>query len=302
MYCFLYSLLNDSSFFLSFPFFNVFNSIFFSHTGFFLFPLFFLFSFLCDTFTQSSTQFYPYDLPCISVCEASQRQYWHLLRLHVERLLTAMTMTTTTTTTPIHSLLQPQLLADNETLNTLTLKWPIITAEASTTEATTTTMLFSSLFLASRPFNIQYQYVLKASIPTAPSLPTTTITRNLTVNVTPDINRGQQPEIERRNEEEQQEQQQQHQQQLQKIESLQQQPDKQQHDNDNNGIDDGRLRVGEEEEEQQQQQWWNLADYNCNENFECDIMDGLMPYTTYRVRKREIYKGETEREREREKE
>ena len=121
-------------------------------------------------------------------------------------------------------------------------------------------------------------------MPTSP-LPTTTkaTTRNLTVNVASlDINRGQQPEMEGTEEEHQQ-------QQLQKIESLQQQPDnrmatlKQQHGNDNNGIDNGRQGVVEEEQ-QEQQQWWNLADYNCNENFECDIMDGLMPYTTYRVR------------------
>lgn len=29
--------------------------------------------------------------------------------------------------------------------------------------------------------------------------------------------------------------------------------------------------------------WSNLADYNCVENFNCDILDVLMPYTSYSV-------------------
>lgn len=165
------------------------------------------------TLFQSSSQFYPFDLPCISACEQSQRRYWHLQRVRIEQWLTA---------------LQPQLLHDNDAMNTLTLKWPI------------SLDLLPAQYLASRPFNIQYQYVMymdgakevEAAI----------------ANDTPD------------------ETQKQRQQQLQDGEHVTQ------NDHIVQDVDIAK-------------QWWNLADYNCNENFECDILDGLMPYTTYRVSK-----------------
>lgn len=231
---------------------------------------------LLFTLQQSSTQFYPFDLPCISACETTQRQYWHLQRLHVERLLTTTTTTTTTQTkemaTTSSTSLQPQLLHDNETLNTLTLKWPITTA---------TTSLLPALYLASRPFNIQYQYVLKASpsqsslSSVVPSATSSSSSAALTVNDTPDINsqEGQQ-----------------HSKQYERLEDQQSAAQDKGVEQDNGVADDNdSVNVAKEDEEdetvaQQQQQWWNLADYNCNENFECDIMDGLMPYTSYKVR------------------
>lgn len=213
-------------------------------------------------YPQSSTQFYPFDLPCISACETTQRQYWHLQRLHVERLLAAYTTSTDTKSKAMSTSasLQPQLLHDNETLNTLTLKWPITTA---------TTSILPALYLASRPFNIQYQYVLRAAPSASPS------SAALTVNDTPDINSsgGQQ-----------QQQSKQHERLENQPSSLPQQDEGDKYDN--MGDDDNESENGEQEVElaEQQQQWWNLADYNCNENFECDIMDGLMPYTSYKVR------------------
>lgn len=218
---------------------------------------------------QSSTQFYPFDLPCISACETTQRQYWHLQRLHVERLLTTISTTTTTNS------LQPQLLHDNETLNTLTLKWPITTA---------TTSLLPALHLASRPFNIQYQYVLKA-MPSASSSPSSSsVTPSaLTVNDTPDIS-GKEGRQNKQHSKQQ--------------DNLEQQQDDvsdnvgvdgkdfDEYSNDDadddDNVEDGRKRKLQKQKEEEQ--WWNLADYNCNENFECDIMDGLMPYTSYKVR------------------
>ncbi|XP_058978429.1 protein sevenless [Musca domestica] len=153
----------------------------------------------------SSTQFYPFDLPCISACEQSQRHYWHLQRLRSQPVVTSV---------------RPQLLHDTDVLNTLTLKWPI-SAE-----------LLPVQYFASRPFNIQYQYVLEPPPNWAPSSaePSTAF-----VNDTTGIN--------------------------------------------GHGQDDY-----SQQDVEIAKQWWNLADYNCNENFECDIMDGLVPYMTYRFR------------------
>lgn len=38
-----------------------------------------------------------------------------------------------------------------------------------------------------------------------------------------------------------------------------------------------------QEQEPQQQQWLNMADYKCNENFECDLLQSLIPYSCYVV-------------------
>ncbi|KAM7346733.1 receptor protein-tyrosine kinase sevenless isoform 1-T5 [Cochliomyia hominivorax] len=217
----------------------------------------------------SSTQFYPFDLPCISACETTQRQYWHLQRLHVERLLTATAATKTTS-------FQPQLLHDNETLNTLTLKWPITTAMTS---------LLPALHLASRPFNIQYQYVLRATPSSAPSAiyspSSSSSTTDLTVNDTPDM--------------EQQQLKQQQQKKFSKQQDIVKEDQQDDDGSDNVGVDDNKdfmKNDGDNNDDMEddakrkpeQEQWWNLSDYNCNENFECDIMDGLMPYTSYKFR------------------
>ncbi|KAI8120598.1 Protein sevenless [Lucilia cuprina] len=248
----------------------------------------------------SSTQFYPFDLPCISACETTQRQYWHLQRLHVERLLTTATMSTTkskamsattaTTTTTTTTSLQPQLLHDNETLNTLTLKWPITTA---------TTSLLPALYMASRPFNIQYQYVLRAKTTTTTSRPaaasvtaSSTSSPALAVNDTPDINSsegvGSQQQSKQHVELEDQ-----------KSSLLKHNDKGDKHDNVADDVDDDENNddfendavveqngeeVAKRSQQEPEEQWWNLADYNCNENFECDIMDGLMPYTSYKFR------------------
>uniref|UniRef100_A0A1I8P476 Tyrosine-protein kinase receptor n=1 Tax=Stomoxys calcitrans TaxID=35570 RepID=A0A1I8P476_STOCA len=163
----------------------------------------------------SSLQFYPYDLPCISACEQSQRLYWHLQRLRVERVVTT---------------LQPQLLHDNEVVNTLTLKWPIALEQ------------LPAQYLASRPFNIQYRYELRPSV---------TATATATAKGTSMAGET-----------------------FLKIDD----------DHANNAT---KLQQKEDYTQQETdiaEQWWNLADYNCNENFECDIMDGLVPYTSYRFR------------------
>lgn len=41
----------------------------------------------------------------------------------------------------------------------------------------------------------------------------------------------------------------------------------------------------EEEEEQKQDKnsWQNLADYDCDENYACEILETLMPYSRYKV-------------------
>ncbi|XP_061402666.1 protein sevenless [Musca vetustissima] len=164
----------------------------------------------------SSTQFYPFDLPCISACEQSQRHYWHLQRLRVEHVVTSV---------------QPQLLHDTDVVNALTLKWPIGMDE------------LPAQYFASRPFNIQYQYVMKrtnwAPSPTEPSNRMSAFVNDTAGS---------------------------------------------------NTIIRSNIDEGEQEDSHGQQdvdiakQWWNLADYNCNENFECDIMDGLVPYVAYRFR------------------
>ncbi|XP_046801936.1 protein sevenless-like [Lucilia cuprina] len=201
----------------------------------------------------------------------------------------AMSATTTTTTTTTS--LQPQLLHDNETLNTLTLKWPITTA---------TTSLLPALYMASRPFNIQYQYVLSAKTTTITSRPaaasvtasSTSSSPALAVNDTPDINSsegvGSQQQSKQHVELEDQ-----------KSSLLKHNDKGDKHDNVADDVDDDENNddfendavveqngeeVAKRSQQEPEEQWWNLADYNCNENFECDIMDGLMPYTSYKFR------------------
>ncbi|XP_030245296.1 protein sevenless, partial [Drosophila navojoa] len=114
----------------------------------------------------ASTQFYPYDLPCIGACETSQRDYWHLQRLAMAKLVEST---------------QPQLLEPSSDSGALTVKWSI---------------QFPENFLASRPFNIQYQ-------------------------------------------------------QLDQLTEL---------------------------------AWRNLADYDCDEYYVCEILEALIPYSRYRFR------------------
>ncbi|XP_064539670.1 protein sevenless [Drosophila montana] len=114
----------------------------------------------------ASTQFYPYDMPCIGACETAQRDYWHMQRLAMARLVETT---------------QPQLLEMPDESSTLTIKWA---------------MQFPENYLASRPFNIQYQQV----------------------------------------------------------------------------------------ENQSEQAWHNLADYDCDEYYVCEILEALVPYTRYKFR------------------
>ncbi|KAH8264714.1 hypothetical protein KR044_002241 [Drosophila immigrans] len=122
----------------------------------------------------ASTQFYPFDMPCIGACQMAQREYWHLQRV-------AMTQLVETT--------QPQLVEMGGESSTLTIRWD---------------MQFSDNYLASRPFNIQYQ---------------------------------QQPQ-------------------------------------------ENQVKEAEEDEPS----WHNLADYNCDEYYVCEIPEALMPYTRYKFR------------------
>lgn len=126
-----------------------------------------------------STQFYPYDMPCIGACEMAQRDYWHLQRL-------AMTQLVETT--------QPQLEEMGNEGATLTIKW---------------NMQFPENYLSSRPFNIQYQHV----------------------------------EVK----------------------------------------EDDEDRVTEDKKKNEQSSWQNLADYDCDENYACEILETLVPYTSYKV-------------------
>ncbi|XP_070074461.1 protein sevenless [Drosophila takahashii] len=127
-----------------------------------------------------SLQFYPFDMPCIGACEMAQRDYWHLQRLAISHLVERT---------------QPQLerapRADGQT-TPLTIRWA---------------MHFPEHYLASRPFNIQYQYV------------------------------------------DQQKQEQ---------------------------------KAGQED--QVASSWFNLADYDCDEYYVCEILETLIPYTQYRFR------------------
>lgn len=104
-------------------------------------------------------------MPCIGACETAQRDYWHMQRLAMARLVEAT---------------QPQLLEMTDESSTLTIKWA---------------MQFPENYLASRPFNIQYQQVDNQSEP----------------------------------------------------------------------------------------EWHNLADYDCDEYYVCEILEALVPYTRYKV-------------------
>ncbi|KAH8245467.1 hypothetical protein KR032_010525 [Drosophila birchii] len=133
-----------------------------------------------------SLQFQPYDMPCIGACEMAQRDYWHLQRLAISSMVERT---------------QPQLerapRPDGQT-PPLTIRWA---------------MHFPEHYLASRPFNIQYQYV------------------------------NHQGEEEDQEEEKDQEQ-----------------------------------------DEQEPNTWFNLADYDCDEYYVCEILEALIPYTQYRFR------------------
>lgn len=133
--------------------------------------------------------------------------------------------------------LQPQLLHDNEaTFNTLTLKWPIDVDEQ-----------LPAQYLASRPFNIQYQYVSSAG-------------RARGAGGARGAGAGAGA-----------------------VTALSSSSDDNSSNNDEENEQHARPDDYPEQDADMTKQWWNLADYNCNENFECDIMDGLVPYTTYRV-------------------
>ncbi|XP_017036202.1 protein sevenless isoform X1 [Drosophila kikkawai] len=140
-----------------------------------------------------SLQFQPYDMPCIGACEMAQRDYWHLQRLAISSMVERT---------------QPQLerapRPDGQT-PPLTIRWA---------------MHFPEHYLASRPFNIQYQYV------------------------------------EHQGEEEEQDQKQQDQQEQQ----------------------------NQEHDEEKGSTWFNLADYDCDEYYVCEILEALIPYTQYRFR------------------
>ncbi|XP_039152416.1 protein sevenless [Drosophila simulans] len=133
-----------------------------------------------------SLQFYPYDMPCIGACEMAQRDYWHLQRLAISHLVERT---------------QPQLerapRADGQA-TPLTIRWA---------------MHFPEHYLASRPFNIQYQFV---------------------------DHHGEELELE-------------------------------QADQDASG-------------EAGSSAWFNLADYDCDEYYVCEILEALIPYTQYRFR------------------
>ncbi|XP_017045801.1 protein sevenless [Drosophila ficusphila] len=140
-----------------------------------------------------SLQFYPFDLPCIGACEMAQRDYWHLQRMAISGLVERT---------------QPQLerapRADGQT-TPLTIRWA---------------MHFPEHYLASRPFNIQYQFV--------------------------DHHGGDQD-----------------------LEQEQEQEREQESDPD---------------QESSGSAWFNLADYDCNEYYVCEILETLVPYTQYRFR------------------
>ncbi|XP_052857892.1 protein sevenless [Drosophila gunungcola] len=134
-----------------------------------------------------SLQFYPFDMPCISSCEMAQRDYWHLQRLAISHLVERT---------------QPQLerapRADGQA-TPLTIRWA---------------MHFPEQYLASRPFNIQYQYV---------------------------DHHGEEQDLEQ---------------------------------DDQDLSQDAPVASA----------WFNLADYDCDEYYVCEILESLIPYTQYRFR------------------
>ncbi|XP_044317007.1 protein sevenless [Drosophila rhopaloa] len=137
-----------------------------------------------------SLEFYPFDMPCISACEMAQRDYWHLQRLAISHLVERT---------------QPQLerapRADGQA-TPLTIRWA---------------MHFPEQYLASRPFNIQYQYV---------------------------DHHGEEQDLEQ---------------------------DLDQEDPDAPGASRASA-------------WFNLANYDCDEYYVCEILETLIPYTQYRFR------------------
>ncbi|EDV44512.2 uncharacterized protein Dana_GF20397 [Drosophila ananassae] len=141
----------------------------------------------------SSLQFYPHDMPCIAACEMAQRDYWHLQRLAMSQLVERT---------------QPQLerspRADGQPAP-LTIRWA---------------MHFPEHYLASRPFNIQYQFL--------------------------DHHGLEQDEEEDKTEQD--------------------------------------VEGDPAAQDERSSTWFNLADYDCDEYYVCEILEALMPYTQYRFR------------------
>ncbi|KAH8364997.1 hypothetical protein KR200_011076 [Drosophila serrata] len=139
-----------------------------------------------------SLQFQPYDMPCIGACEMAQRDYWHLQRLAISSMVERT---------------QPQLerapRPDGQT-PPLTIRWA---------------MHFPEHYLASRPFNIQYQYV---------------------------DHQGDEEDPEEQDQEQQE--------------------------------------LEQDRVSQETSTWFNLADYDCDEYYVCEILETLIPYTQYRFR------------------
>lgn len=131
-------------------------------------------------------------MPCIAACEMAQRDYWHLQRLAMSQLVERT---------------QPQLerspRADGQPAP-LTIRWA---------------MHFPEHYLASRPFNIQYQFL--------------------------DHHGLEQDEEEDKTEQD---------------------------------VEGDPAAQGE-----RSSTWFNLADYDCDEYYVCEILEALMPYTQYRV-------------------
>lgn len=140
-------------------------------------------------------------MPCISACEMAQRDYWHLQRLAISSMVERT---------------QPQLerapRPDGQT-PPLTIRWA---------------MHFPEHYLASRPFNIQYQYV---------------------------DHQGEEEEDQEGDMEED-------------LEEDQSQEEEKEQD---------------KEKKPEASPWFNLADYDCDEYYVCEILEALIPYTQYRV-------------------
>lgn len=47
--------------------------------------------------------------------------------------------------------------------------------------------------------------------------------------------------------------------------------------------EDDEDRVTEDKKKNEQSSWQNLADYDCDENYACEILETLVPYTRYKV-------------------
>lgn len=47
--------------------------------------------------------------------------------------------------------------------------------------------------------------------------------------------------------------------------------------------EDDEDRETEDKKKNEQSSWQNLADYDCDENYACEILETLVPYTRYKV-------------------